>query len=513
MASENRLLRVENLTKEYPGVVALDRVQFELKKGEVHALIGENGAGKSTFIKSLMGIVQIDEGEIFIEDKKVCIKDPLDAADNCIAAVFQELSLVPFLSVGENIFLSKEGSKAKYYLSRKEIFKKTEEIFKKFNIDQLSAADMVEDLSPAKKQLVEIVKAIGGKPKILILDEPTSSLTEDETRNLFEIIRILKSEGVGIIYISHRMNELEVIADRVTVFRDGKYIGCKNMKETSMDEMIKMMVGRSLELYQRAEKRKIDYSDENKVLEVKRISKRGTFCNVSFELYKGEILGIAGLVGSGRTELMNIVFGIDRADEGEIYIDGQKVHIANVQDALENHIAMVPESRHQQGLVLIHSISDNISLPIIKRFQKGAFLNHKKKSQFAEQMISKYAVKTESPFKIVGQLSGGNQQKVVVSKWLATEPKILIIDEPTAGIDVPSKVEIHKTIRELTEHGNSVIMISSDMQELLMHSDRIMVMNDYKILGVFEEIDQEGIMREIMKDKNKSIIKGVVSNV
>ena len=513
MASDKKLLRIENMTKKYPGVTALDKVKFDLEKGEVHALIGENGAGKSTLIKALMGIVPIEDGEIYIDEQKVHIKDPMDAAQNGIAAVFQELSLIPFLSVGENVFLSKEGRQAKYRLNRKEIFKKTEAILNKYKIDQLSAKDMVADISPAKKQLAEIVKAIAGNPKILILDEPTSSLTESETKKLFEIMHILKSEGVGIIYISHRMNELEIMADRVSVLRDGKYIGSRKMKETSMDDIIKMMVGRSFELYQSDVNRQINYSDKNKMLEVKGITKKGSFCDISFDLYKGEILGIAGLVGSGRSELMNILFGVDKADKGEIFIEGKKVHIGSVQDAMENHIAMVPESRHQQGLVLIHSLSDNISLPVIKKFQKGMFLNHTKKNRFAEQMILKYAVKTDSPLKLAGHLSGGNQQKVVVAKWLATDPKILIIDEPTAGIDVYSKVEIHKMIRELTGHGVSVIMISSEMQELLLHSDRIMVMNDFKILGIFEKIEQEEIMSVIMKDKNNSNNKGALNYV
>jgi len=513
MAIDSKLLRLENITKKYPGVTALDRVKFELEKGEVHALIGENGAGKSTLIKALMGIISIEEGDIFIENKKVSIKNPEDAAKNGIAAVFQELSLVPFLSVGENVFLNKEGNKAKYFLNRKEIYEKTEYILKKYRIDQLSAKDIVSDISPAKKQLAEIVKAIASDPKILILDEPTSALTETETDKLFEIINTLKKEGVGIIYISHKMKELEIIADKVSVLRDGKYIGSKNMKETSMDDIIKMMVGRSLELYQSEKNRHIDYSDSNKMLELKGISKKGSFHNISFDLYKGEILGISGLVGSGRSELMNILFGVDKADEGETFIEGKKVHINCVQDALNNRIAMVPESRHQQGLVLIHSVSDNISLPIIKKFQKGMFLNHRKKTKFTEQMIQKYAIKTDSSTKLVRQLSGGNQQKVVVAKWLATDPKILIIDEPTAGIDVPSKVEIHKMIRNLTEQGLSVIMISSEMQELLLHSDRIMVLNDFKILGIFKKIEQEEIMSLIMKDKNNSTSKGAVSNV
>lgn len=302
-------------------------------------------------------------------------------------------------------------------------------------------------------------------------------------------------------------------ADRVTVLRDGKYIGSKRMEETSMDDIIKMMVGRSLELYQTEQAKEIDYSPGNVMMEVKGLHKKGLFNDINFKLYKGEVLGVAGLVGSGRSELMDIIFGIDHADSGEIFIEGEKVKINSVQDALDYGLALIPESRHLQGLVLIHNIADNISLPILKRFQIGPVLNHKKKTQFAEEMILKYAIKTESPTKLAGELSGGNQQKVVVAKWLATRPKILIVDEPTVGIDVHSKVEIHKMIRDLTNEGVSVIMISSEMTELLTHSDRIMIMNDYRILGIFGKIEQEEIMSEIMKDKNRGYTKGGTTNV
>ncbi|MDR1795862.1 MAG: sugar ABC transporter ATP-binding protein [Clostridiales Family XIII bacterium] len=511
MSERQTLLTVEHLTKRYPGVVALDDVHFELRAGEVHALIGENGAGKSTLIKALMGIIPVDGGAFFLNGEPASIRSPQEAMGYGITAVFQELSQILDLTVAENVFLSKEGKKAAYWLDRHVLNSRTQEILDRYNISELRPMDMLRSMSAAKRQLAEIVKAVAIEPKILILDEPTSSLTDTEAEKLFDIIRVLKADGVGIIYISHRMMELEQIADRVTVLRDGVYVGTREMAETTMDEIVEMMVGRSLELYQSRQKRPIDRSEGCKLLEVSGLRRKGTFDGISFDVYKGEILGIAGLVGSGRSELANMIFGIDPADGGEIRMEGKPVRIRSVQDALDHGIAMIPESRHQQGLVLIHSIADNITLPILKRFQHNLLLSHRKKSEFAGGMIEKYAVKTESPAKIVNQLSGGNQQKVVVAKWLATAPKLLIIDEPTAGIDVNAKVEIHKMILQLTELGLGVIMISSEMTELLNHSDRVMIMNRFRNLGIYEDVDQETIMSEIMQDENAAAENGLTA--
>ncbi len=502
MQDQKIMLEMKNITKTYPGVKALDDVRFELRAGEVHALVGENGAGKSTLIKVLMGIEKKDKGEIIINGEPVDIKTPQDAAKNKIAAVFQELSQIPYLTVGENIFLGKEKDVSHGLLDRKSMYQKTDELLDKYDICELKSKDVINNISSAKRQLAEIMKAVAIKPRILILDEPTSSLTEGEAEKLFNIITAFKNEGIGIIYISHRMNELQRLADRVTVLRDGQFIDCQDMNDVSMDEIINMMVGRDVELYKKSRESRIDYKKAEKVLEVKNISKGHRFKDVSFDLYKGEVLGVAGLVGSGRSELMNLIFGIDQADSGEIIIEGKKVEIRNVRDALDNKIAMIPESRHLQGLVLIHNVEDNISLPLLKQFEKVKILSHKKKREFAQSMIDKYKVKTESTKKIVNYLSGGNQQKVVVAKWLATNPKILIVDELTAGIDVHSKAEIHKIISTLAQQGLSVIMISSEMPELLAHSDRIMVMNENRIIGIMEQADQEKIMSLIMEDKN-----------
>lgn len=506
MTADQNLLEMKGITKKYPGVTALDNVSFNVKHGEVHALVGENGAGKSTLMKVLMGIEKKDTGSISIDGKAVEIHNAQDAAVHKIASVFQELSLIPYLTVGENVFLTRMNKGL--FLNRKKMFKETNDILKEYGID-LNPRSLIADLSAARRQLTEIVKAIAIKPDILILDEPTASLTEDEVEKLFSTIRILRKAGIGIIYISHRMNELEVIADRITVLRDGKYIATRDMNDITTKELVSMMVGREVDLHNSNKKEPFDYDNSKKAMEVHKLGKKGMFKDISFNLYQGEVLGIAGLVGSGRSELMSLLFGIEQSDSGQILINGKVSKIDNVQDALNNKIAMVPESRHQQGLVLMHSVADNISLPVVKRFQKWGILRESLKQEFAQKMIDIYKVKTDSPYKIVNYLSGGNQQKVVVAKWLAINPEIFIVDELTAGVDVGSKVEIHKLIKALTKKGLSVIMISSEMSELLTYSDRIMVMNDNKILGILKDPSQEEIMNMIMEDKNNATKKNL----
>ena len=503
MADPEKLLELKSVTKRYSGVTALDKVDFSLNAGEVHALIGENGAGKSTLIKAVAGVIGIDEGSIYVRGEEKTFGSPLDAAKAGIAAAFQELSLVPWLSVAENIYLNKEGKSI--WLNRKELYDNANRLFAKYGIDQLDPKESVGDISAAKQQLTEIMKAVAAEPQILILDEPTSALTDTETEILFNIIETLREDGTGIIYITHRMKELDSIADRVTVLRDGRYIGTDLKSNLSMDDIIKMMVGRAIELYDKSLDAHLLREERKPMLQVRNLNKEGMFKDISFDLFEGEMLGIAGLVGSGRSELMEMIFGVNRADSGDIIINGEKTNISGVSDAIDHGIAMIPESRHRQGLVLIHSVADNVALAVLKRFQNKLFFSHPKKTKFSNEMIDKYQIKTDSPNKIVSRLSGGNQQKVVVAKWLATNPKILIIDEPTAGIDVGAKVEIHRLIRELKEHGTSVLLISSEMPELLTHSDRIMVMNDNKILGTFDQIGQEDIMSLILKDKNQEL--------
>jgi ABC-type sugar transport system ATPase subunit len=492
------LLMVEGLTKNYPGVAALKGVQFTLCAGTVHALVGENGAGKSTLIKAIMGIVHPDKGDIWVEGRKVLIKNPQDAFKLGIFSVFQELSLIPDLTVAENIFLENRGNI--FFLNRHTLVEDTRRLMDEFHMHSFNPRDIVRNLSSAQKQLAEILKAISGRPKILILDEPTSSLTENETAILFNIIALLKANGVGIIYITHRMNELHLLADEITILRDGLFVDNFEMKGVSLDKIVSLMVGRKLDLHNT---RQAVVKKNETILEVKNLRKKNLFNDISFNLYKGEILGVAGLVGSGRSELMFLLFGIDKADGGEIWMDGEKIQIRSVKDAIKHKINLVPESRHLQGLVLSHSVAENLVLPMIKRFQNGLFLEINNMMNFAVSLIKRYDIRTDSAKKIVSELSGGNQQKIVVSKWLATNPRVLIIDEPTAGIDVSSKVEIHRIIRTLTEQGLSVIMISSEMPELLANSDRIMIMDDHAIIGVYEDISQEEIMSKILEHKNQ----------
>lgn len=500
--SENTLLEMNHIGKTFPGVKALNNVRFSLKSGEVHALVGENGAGKSTLIKILMGIESKDCGEILIHGHPINIRNPQHAGQNGISAVFQELSQIPYLTVAENVFLNRECTYGKTIIRKSRIVEETNKIIRKYNIE-LDAEAPLYLLSTAQRQLAEIVKAIAFKPDILIMDEPTSSLTHSESEILFSIIEDFKKSGSGIIYISHRMNEIFKLADRITILRDGCFISENCKEELDIDKIVKLMVGRDVELYKK-EKVSVDslVSDiQVPAMEVKNLCKHNKFSNVSFTLKKGEILGVAGLVGSGRTELMNILFGVDKADSGQIIVDGKPIKISSVKDALQNGIAMIPENRHMQGLVLLHSIEQNLSLSVINKFSKCGFLNHKAIERFVAEKVIQYNIKTESGKKAVNSLSGGNQQKVVIAKWLCTNPKILIVDEPTVGIDVHSKAEIHRLIRSLAEKGLSVIMVSSEMTELLAHSDRIIIMNNNRIVGILTDADQEKIMSMIMKDK------------
>jgi ABC-type sugar transport system ATPase subunit len=490
------LLRVENIDKSYSGVQVLHDVHYDLVAGEVHALIGENGAGKSTLIKILMGITPKDGGDIYIEGAKVDIKNPSDAARYGIAAVFQELSLLNSLTVAENIYLHKEPRRGPF-IDRGKMAQEARLLMENYGIS-LDPAKPVSQLTMAKRQLAEVLKAIASKPRILILDEPTSSLTERETNLLFKVIERFKQEGAAIIYVSHRMDEIFKITDRVSVLRDGGYVGTEATSRLDMEQVISMMVGRKLNI---AEKRRYQQESKPCVLELKNLCRKGLFDDVSFRLYRGEILGISGLVGSGRSELMRIVCGIDQHDGGNMLLDGKKRRFQSPKDAIRKGIVMVPESRHTEGLILGHDIENNLLLPNIRRFMAGGMLLRKKAlTSFAGQQIEKYSIKTESSKKLVRNLSGGNQQKVVLAKWLATNPRLLVVDEPTTGIDVGAKQDIYNTLRELAESGVSIILVSSDMQEILSQSDRILVMNKYRIIGEFESCTQEEIMELILCD-------------
>ena len=488
--ADNILLKMKNISKSFPGVKALDKVNFELRAGEVHALLGENGAGKSTLIKVLGGIYSLDEGEIEIEGKKVSIESVHDASRNNISIIHQELVLVPYMTVAENIYLGRESGKG-FTVNISKMEKDAQKILDDLGMD-IDARELVMNLPIAKQQMVEITKAVSVNAKILVMDEPTSSISDREVENLFNIMRDLTNKGVGIIYISHKMSELEEICDRVTVMRDGEYVGTKVVKETNKDELIAMMVGRTLTNYY---VRDFLPTDEV-ILKVENLKDGDKVKEVSFELRKGEIIGFAGLVGAGRSEAMQAIFGLSKDASGEIYIEGKKVSIKEPKDAIKNGLALVPESRKEQGLYLLQDIKYNTTIEVLDYFIKNLNVDSKKEVEITQKYIDMMATKTPSQEQVIGNLSGGNQQKVMIGRWLATNPKILILDEPTRGIDVGAKSEIYKIMNDLVKSGVSIIMISSELPEIINMSDRVYVMGAGTIRGCIdhEEISQESIM-------------------
>lgn len=486
----NILLEMRNVHKTFPSVYALNGVNFQLKAGEVHAIIGENGAGKSTLIKVLGGIYTADQGEIFIDGKKVEIRDVKSAQENGISIIHQELVLVPHMTVAENIFLGREPGKGKF-VDRSKMVADAQELLDAYDM-KIDANTLVRKLTIAQQQMVEIVKAISYRSKILVMDEPTSSISDKEVRFLFEMMRTLTAKGVGIIYISHKMSELEQICDRVTVMRDGLYIGTKVVKETTKDELISMMVGRELKNYYTR-----TFQETGEVLlECKNISDGKLVKGASFELRKGEILGFSGLVGAGRSELMKCIFGLTKGFTGEIYLDGKQVSIQSPSDAIKHGIALVPEDRKAEGLYLVQSVRFNSTIEVLKKFIRGIWVNKQKEEEITQTYIDLMSTKTPSQEQPIGKLSGGNQQKVMIGRWLATDPRILILDEPTRGVDVGAKSEIYAIMNRLVASGMSIIMISSEMPEIINMSDRIYVMCDGIITGCLdhEEATQEGIM-------------------
>ncbi|MDC7233892.1 MAG: sugar ABC transporter ATP-binding protein [Spirochaetales bacterium] len=488
--SAQTLLEMKNIRKQFPGVLALDDVSLDVKSGEVHALLGENGAGKSTLIKVLGGIYIPEEGEILIQGRKVHITNVHDSQACGVSVIHQELVLVPKMTVAENIFLGREPMKHGV-VHKEKMNEQTTELLKNFDLD-ISPDSLIEELTIAQQQMVEITKALSFNSRILVMDEPTSSLSDKEVSFLFDTIRKLKQQGVGIIYISHRMSELNEISDRVTVMRDGEYIGTVVTEETGNDTLISMMVGRQLTNYYT----RTFMEKKEKVLEVKNLSDGKLLKNISFDLHKGEILGFAGLVGAGRSEVMKCLFGLDPVTEGEFYLDGKAIQIHNPSDAMNHGFALVPESRKEEALFLAQSVKFNTSIKVLSDFIKGIFVNNSKEDEIADTYIQKMSIKTPSSRQIVENLSGGNQQKVVIGRWLATQPRILILDEPTRGVDVGAKAEIYAIMNELALQGIAIIMISSELPEVINMSDRVMVMCNGTITGSLshEEMDQEKIM-------------------
>lgn len=487
----NVLLKMKNIHKSFPGVYALKAVDFELKAGEVHAILGENGAGKSTLMKVLGGIYTADQGEIYIEGKKVEIKDVVTAQKCGISIIHQELVLVPYMTVGENIFLGREPMKGRL-VNRAKLHEDAQKLLDDYGMD-IDAGTMVGKLPIAKQQMVEIIKAISYQSKILVMDEPTSSISDKEVKFLFDTMRNLTAKGVGIIYISHKMSELEEICDRVTVMRDGTYIATEEVKKTTKDRLISMMVGRDLKNYYTR-----DYGKHDEViLRCENISDNNMVKGASFELKKGEIIGFAGLVGAGRSELMKCIFGLTNNYTGDIYLDGKKVNIKSPIEAVKNGIALVPEDRKVEGLYHIQSVRFNSTIEVLKEFIRSVFVDKSKEEEITQKYIDMMSTKTPSTSQPVGKLSGGNQQKIMIGRWLATNPKILILDEPTRGVDVGAKSEIYAIMNKLAKEGMSIIMISSELPEIINMSDRIYVMCEGKITGCLghEEVTQEKIMK------------------
>ena len=493
--SEN-LLEMKNICKSFPGVKALQHVDFKLKAGEIHALLGENGAGKSTLIKVLGGIYHPEEGQIFIDGKEVAIADVNSARDNGISIIHQELVLVPYMTVAENIFLGREP-KGKFGVDFALMRRRAQEMLDQFDLG-IDADTLVANLSIAQQQMVEIVKAISFNCRILVMDEPTSSISDKEVSALFEIMRNLARQSVGIIYISHKMSELSEVCDRVTVLRDGTYVGTREVATTPKDDLIAMMVGRELDQYYTRDHVKsdevvlkcVDIDDGKK--KHKRVD------HVSFEIRKGEIVGFAGLVGAGRSETMQCIFGLTAGSTGEIYIDGQKVQISSAVDAMKHGIAMVPENRKVEGLYHQQSVRFNSTIEVLEQFISKLRVNERREADITQEFIDKMNTKTPSHEQTVTNLSGGNQQKVMIGRWLATAPKILILDEPTRGVDVGAKAEIYEIMNELTKQGVSIIMISSELPEIINMSDRVYVMYDGRLTGCIsydEELSQEAIMK------------------
>lgn len=482
---------MREISKSFPGVHALQQVNLELRRGEVHAVVGENGAGKSTLMKILAGVYRADAGEVFLKGVPVSFNGPREALNAGISTIHQELNLIPNLTVGENIMLTREPVRGRF-IDERALFAKAQGSLRSLEID-LDPRTLVEDLTVAKQQMVEIAKALSLEADVVIMDEPTSALTERETEVLFAIIKRLKARGVAVLYISHRMEEIFSIADRVTVLRDGQLVATKQVSEVTPAQLISLMVGRELTSLYPQKHAKIGAP----LLEVRGLRLRGSDHDLNFTLHRGEILGFAGLVGAGRTEVMRAIFGADRIDAGQLLLEGQPVRISSPQEAIRRGLAFVTEDRKLQGLVLGMNVRENISLVTLPSLSRSGMIDARAEQQLARTSIPRFDIRTPSSEQEVINLSGGNQQKVVLAKWLATNPKLLILDEPTRGIDVAAKAEIHNLIAKLASEGLGILLVSSELPEVLGMADRILVMREGRITGEFtrETASQEAIMR------------------
>ena len=486
-------LRLTNVSKTFPGVNALTNINFDVRPGEVHGLIGENGAGKSTLIKVLAGVYQPDPGaEIEIEGEKVTALTPTESMRRGVMVIYQDFSLFPTLSVKENIAFSQQIEKRRRLIDWKAMEETSRRALSTLGVE-IDLNARLSSLSTARQQLVAIARALVYDAKLLVMDEPTSALSSGEVEHLFRVVNELKARGMAIIFISHKLDELFKITDRMTVLRDGHYIGTRISSETDTNEIITMMVGREIKEQHLAGK-----NIGETVLEVKNISKRGNYQDVSFSVRRGEVLGITGLVGAGRTETVRALFGLNPPDSGEILLEGRKIAPKSPAQAQTLGIAYVPESRQTEGLVLQQDSESNLTLSILRRFVRNGLIRFGERRKKAVELIEQLNVKPAYPHMQVDKFSGGNQQKIVVAKWLATNPKVLIVDEPTNGIDVGAKTEIHHLLRELADEGMAVIMVSSELPEILSISDRVLVMRRGRINGEFNAngLSQEQIMEK-----------------
>lgn len=488
------LVKFEAITKKFPGVVALQEVSFDVKKGEVHSIVGENGAGKSTLMNILSGVYLPSSGEFYFDGGYVNFKQPLESQKAGIAMIHQELSVAPKLSVMENIFIGRLKKNKLGLVDYKEMNRLCKQQLEKLENKTIRPDQMVSDLSTSERQIVEIAKALTINAKLIIMDEPTSSLSKTETETLLKIIKTLSKQGVSIMFISHRMEEVFSISDRITVLRDGQYIETLNGKDSDKNKIISLMVGREFENTFNRE-RKVYNKEEVPVLEVKKMNSR-KLKDINFKLYSGEVLAITGLVGAGRTELVQSLFGIEKTNSGEIYVDGKKVKINKPIDAIKMQFGLVPEGRKTAGLFLGMSVMNNMTITILRKITKGLFIDNKKDKMLAQEYRDKLSIKTPSLNQKIKFLSGGNQQKNIIARWLMTQPRVLFLDEPTHGIDIGAKTEIYKIIDSLAKQGVAIVLVSSELPEVLLLADRVIVMRKGEITSTMNhsEVTQENIM-------------------
>lgn len=494
MEKNEIILKVKNITKSFPGVTALKGVDLDIYSGEVHALLGENGAGKSTLMKIILGMYQPTSGEMEYKGERYAPRSPMTALHKGISMIHQEINLVPTTSVAENVWIGREylfGNRC--FINKQKQEKATEEILGRLGL-QIAPSTLVSALSIAEMQLVEIARAVSYDSDIIIMDEPTSALTDEEVNRLYDIISSLREQGKAIIYISHKFDEIFHICDRATIFRDGEYIGERLIRETTEEELIKLMVGREMnDMFP-----KLEVEIGEPVLEVSHLTMKNVVNDVSFTAHKGEILGFAGLLGAGRTEIMETLFGITPKDKGTVKLHGKEIDVRNPKQAIDRKIAMVTEDRKHTGLIAIQSVRVNESLAYLRRITKAGFLNQEKEKKDTDEMAKRMRIKFPSMNSEISLLSGGNQQKVIIGRWLLTEPDVLIMDEPTRGIDVGAKAEIYKLIGDLAKQGKTILVVSSELPEIMGISDRVLVVREGKITGEFsrDEFDSDEIMKK-----------------